>query len=289
MRTVKFLIPMFALALGLGAIANCSDDDDNGAECGNGILEGNEECDGTEFATADDCTTEGFYAGDVTCAADCTIDFSACTNCGDGVKDADEECDATDFGTATCTTEGHTGGDLTCASDCTIDDSQCTDLTCDSVSVTSDASPYAESGEMDGGTELDWYYEEMVDLGDGNEWWLSLELYGDYVSGGITTGAKTLGVAPEDNYSTCAYCVMLYRCVDADCTDTDAFFPTAGTLNLTTVSEATTGNLTGSVTGANWVEVTIDPDNDYESTPVDGGDCYDQTGTYSFDQPVEAY
>ncbi len=58
--------------------------------CGNGVIDGDEECDTTELdsKTCDDFT--GLSGTGLACAADCTFDTSACTAvepCGDGVCD----------------------------------------------------------------------------------------------------------------------------------------------------------------------------------------------------------
>ena len=52
------------------------------AECGNGIIEEGEECDGSDFGT-DSCSTYGYNSGSLTCSS-CTIDTSSCYNTGGG-------------------------------------------------------------------------------------------------------------------------------------------------------------------------------------------------------------
>jgi hypothetical protein len=59
------------------------------AVCGNGILEGDEECDGTVIdnssCAADVCTCDDFCdnpGGTLSCNADCTVNFSQCTGGG---------------------------------------------------------------------------------------------------------------------------------------------------------------------------------------------------------------
>lgn len=58
----------------------CSDDDDNGgdgttaAQCGNGVVEEGEECDGTNLGSKT-CESEGYASGTLGCTADCKFDF----------------------------------------------------------------------------------------------------------------------------------------------------------------------------------------------------------------------
>ncbi|MGM0595889.1 MAG: hypothetical protein ACQES9_02525 [Myxococcota bacterium] len=123
--------------------AACDDDDDsnnttnniNNAECGNGIVEADEVCDGTAL-DGEDCTTIGDYTGgELACAADCSaFDESGCTastnnaECGNGIVEAGEVCDGTALDGEDCTTIGdYTGGELDCTDDCSaFDESGCT-------------------------------------------------------------------------------------------------------------------------------------------------------------------
>jgi len=123
-----------ALALMLGG---CSDDDDK-AECGDGVIEGSESCDGSELGGAT-CESLGFDGGDLACGTDCGFDTSNCwdAQCGDGVANGNEECDDTDLDGTTCADLGHTGGDLACDSTCSFDESGCVD-TCGDDTLDSD-------------------------------------------------------------------------------------------------------------------------------------------------------
>ena len=51
-----------------------------GEVCGNGIREGSEECDGSDFGT-ETCGSNGCTGGFLTCTSGCTIDTSTCTGC----------------------------------------------------------------------------------------------------------------------------------------------------------------------------------------------------------------
>lgn len=107
-------------------VSECS-----GYECGNGILEGDEQCeDGVEITTT--CMDEGFEGGDLGCMTDgtCLFDYSACTGgCGNGLQEGEEECDGDDLADQDCAS--YSGGTLTgplrCKSDCTFDLSLCED------------------------------------------------------------------------------------------------------------------------------------------------------------------
>ena len=64
---------------------DCNDSDCrfNGActveTCGNGSVEGGEECDGADL-NSEACSTQGFTAGQLACLQDCTFDIAACEN-----------------------------------------------------------------------------------------------------------------------------------------------------------------------------------------------------------------
>ncbi len=98
-----------------------------GAMCGDDLIEGREDCDGTELG-AETCESQGFVSGDLACADDCTYDTSGCETCGDGVVDVGDACDGDDLGGASCDSlgMGFTGGTLGCAVDCSYDTSGCT-------------------------------------------------------------------------------------------------------------------------------------------------------------------
>jgi hypothetical protein len=123
MRTLLFL---GGLALFTGCTSETPDSEET-AECGDGVLNGDEACDGTDLGS-EDCLTQGFEFGDVTCSDTCELDTSACriAECGDGVLEGDEACDLQDFGDATCESLGEDDGVLMCAEDCSaIDTTGC--------------------------------------------------------------------------------------------------------------------------------------------------------------------
>ncbi|GEM_PF-6029287 len=80
---------------------DCADSDCLNAAiclCGNGIIEGDEVCDGHTMPTGMTCQILGFSGGTLGCNSDCSVvDTSACTPpvCGDGILNIDngETCD----------------------------------------------------------------------------------------------------------------------------------------------------------------------------------------------------
>lgn len=104
-----------------------NDDPTEGGDCGNGVIEGNEECDTGDLG-GETCQTQGFGGGGLTCAADCTINTSQCTACGNGVVDGDEECDGADLGVNQTCADLNLGGEdepLGCNADCTYNFGSC--------------------------------------------------------------------------------------------------------------------------------------------------------------------
>lgn len=93
--------------------------------CGNGVAEGDEQCDGTSLRGRT-CAFFGFQEGAVTCRADCTLDPSECrVGCGDGVIDPLEQCDTLELGGASCELAGFLSGDIACTPTCVLDTSGC--------------------------------------------------------------------------------------------------------------------------------------------------------------------
>ncbi len=126
-------------------VASCESDN-----CGNGIVDDGEDCDGADIGGSS-CADVGFVGGTLACDSECRFDSSTCTNCGNGTIDGTEMCDTSDFGGTTCATVGggFTGGDLSCTAECMIDPSACTTAVC--------GNGMMDAGEAcdDGNTESD--------------------------------------------------------------------------------------------------------------------------------------
>lgn len=119
-------------------VASCTDQVCLFPVCGDHIVNGTEQCDGTQFANgATDCRGVGFYdPGPITCRTDCTVDTTACQRtCGDGVKDPEESCDySVANADSTCSGLGYyQGAAAPCTLSCTFDTSACTDRCGDGV------------------------------------------------------------------------------------------------------------------------------------------------------------
>lgn len=120
------------------------------SECGNGVVEGSEGCDGADFGGGD-CISMGFEGGELTCTDQCSLSTESCVGCGDGILNGDEVCDGADVGTADCEGQGLTEGLLLCNDDCSgFDTSQC------------GPEPFCGDGQIDGDEQCD-----GADLGAG--------------------------------------------------------------------------------------------------------------------------
>ena len=68
----------------------------DGGQCGNGVAEINEYCDGSDLKGATSCTDYGYAAGTLKCKADCSgIDKSSCLECTDDSHCAERTDDKT--------------------------------------------------------------------------------------------------------------------------------------------------------------------------------------------------
>lgn len=97
------------------------------ASCGDGTVNGSEQCDGNTTT----CSSLGFTSGTATCNPNCTWNTSSCvTNlCGNGNIDSGEQCDGSNIGTATCLSQGYSGAGLPGCSSCTLTQGTCTNTT----------------------------------------------------------------------------------------------------------------------------------------------------------------
>jgi hypothetical protein len=107
------------------AISDASRDaiaDSKQSVCGNGRLEGAEQCDKNRFF-GKTCLTFGFFSGSLRCV-DCRIKTDKCSHCGNGTVDEQEQCDGTDLRGKSCRDLGFDSGTLGCNA-CSYDTSKC--------------------------------------------------------------------------------------------------------------------------------------------------------------------
>lgn len=100
--------------------------------CGDNVMEGTEECDGSDFgSTPPDCTDYGFDGGSLSCSGSCTIETAGCYyNCGNGSIDSGEDCDGSNLNNTSCTDLGFSSGTLSCDANCEFVTTQCVSPTC---------------------------------------------------------------------------------------------------------------------------------------------------------------
>ena len=102
------------------------------SDCGDGQVDGFEECDGTNF-NGDTCANHESVAGTLSCTDDCKVDASACVapGCGNTViEQGTEDCEGENLGGASCETIGYIAGTLSCNEGCHFDETQCVAAGC---------------------------------------------------------------------------------------------------------------------------------------------------------------
>jgi hypothetical protein len=104
-----------------------SDESGSAPSCGNGFVEGLEECDGGDF-DGTTCQSLGYDAGVLMCAM-CQIDESGCISgavCGNNIVEQGEDCEGPFMlAGGSCVSLGHPGGSLGCTPDCMYETSGC--------------------------------------------------------------------------------------------------------------------------------------------------------------------
>jgi cysteine-rich repeat protein len=93
--------------------------------CGNGFIDGPEQCDGENLAGQTCAQVTGAPHGVLGCA-DCQLDVDGCHDCGNGeIEAGPEQCDGETLAGQTCASQGFVTGTLSCGGDCQLDRSDC--------------------------------------------------------------------------------------------------------------------------------------------------------------------
>ncbi len=111
----------------LGCYFDASQCYDRERDCGNGVIEAIEQCEGEDL-NGETCESRGMGEGTLVCDPDtCRLDVSGCENlCGNGVVDGEEQCDGDDLGGKTCESLNLGDGTLRCIPDtCSFDTASC--------------------------------------------------------------------------------------------------------------------------------------------------------------------
>ena len=112
-----------------GENPGANDNQNQGAVCGNELVEAAEVCDGSDLA-GDTCQSLGWSGGSLSCQPGCQqYDTSLCSLeavCGNGLIEPPEVCDGSSLSDTTCAELGFYTGTLACLADCTsFDTSGC--------------------------------------------------------------------------------------------------------------------------------------------------------------------
>jgi len=130
--------------------------------------------------------------------------------------------------------------------------------------------PYVDVMTEEGGSNLIY---DITGLDPASEDVLFIEFYD--VAGFQTAGSFDLSQAPDDQYKTCAHCLVAYE--NFNDASPPAFFQASGTLHVTMPDITYSGVTAGSFENVKLIEVTID---DSVSTPIPGGRCLLLNGSW---------
>jgi len=112
----------------LGCTKGCAYDKSNCHDCGNGKIDGTEQCDQTSLGGKACKDLSGFDSGTLKCTkAACTFDTAGCGKCGDGKVNGAEQCETTVALAKQCKDVGaYDSGTLKCVkATCTFDATGC--------------------------------------------------------------------------------------------------------------------------------------------------------------------
>jgi hypothetical protein len=261
--------------------------------CGDGVMEGDEECDGDDVG-GQFCSDVNplFVGGYLVCLDTCVIDVAHCElpECGDNNAQGYEECDGYDMGDhADCKDHGFRCGYTTCnTDDCTLNTDDCTlEVRCDTVDLTLQ-SESAIGGLAQGGSEYSYIYQSVVDLGNTRTWKTQIELWGDLTGNGLSTDPVDLTLDGTGfNVYEEPYVVYLLECMDVDCDPPLKYYlPMAGTLQLSSLGEAPDGVLAGTLDAVTWKQFRINFETG-DASSVECGPCYDMDSSYTLDATVD--
>jgi cysteine-rich repeat protein len=99
--------------------------------CGDGIVNEFEECDGSVPPGFPTCQDQCYPGGSPSCTS-CLVDYATCQGdlpeCGNGVIECGEECDGETPDGLTCDELGYAGGSIGCTASCEVDVADCGEL-----------------------------------------------------------------------------------------------------------------------------------------------------------------
>jgi len=125
--------------------------------CGDGVLEGDEMCDGSDFGGKTCSDLSSYEQGEVLCTEDCKVDLTQCHTCGNGKVEGSENCDRDNLNGETCESlGGASGGELSCRADCSFDLTGCGGLCGNGVMEEGEA---CDGEELGGATCEDFGFE----------------------------------------------------------------------------------------------------------------------------------
>ncbi|MBU1240011.1 hypothetical protein KKF84_22540 [Myxococcota bacterium] len=226
----SFLSLVFMLLV----ITGCDEKNVGGVQCGDGVLDTGEVCDGVLLG-GETCGTLGFYGGALICSTSCELDTSDCEPhgfCGDTVKQDQEECEGAQLGGVSCMTLGYDYGDLACNEECAFDRTGCHTVStlCGNGTVDTSEGEVCDGDNLNGQTCLSFGYT-------GGE--LSCNSYCE-LDTTACTGSETCGdgLVQTENGEECDGSILTSTCTENGYESTDTVICSPGcTWDLSNCSE----------------------------------------------------